>query len=113
MSKKGDGKQKELSLPFKLTVDESTWVAARTESPRLREDIRIWAHANPVYVLKGRRPVYVKKDRESVLRKWEAEIEFYKTAELEFEDEGQREELMRLTERTRRILQGPQPPWPQ
>ena len=110
---KGDGKQKELTLPFNFTVEESTWAAARTESPQLREDIRIWAHTNPAYVLKGRQPVYVKKDRESVLRKWEAEIEFYKTAGLEFEKESQREELMRLAEKTRQLLQGPQPPWPE
>ena len=109
---KGDGTKTELTLPFEVELDESTWIAARTESPRLRDDIRIWAHTNPVYVLKNRQPVHVRADRESVLRKWEAEIEFYKTAGLVFEFEEQRTELMDLAERTRRILQGPQPPWP-
>ena len=111
-SKKGDGVKRELTLPFEVQLDESTWIAARTESPRLRDDIRIWAHTNPVYVLKNRQPVYVRADRESVLRKWESEIEFYRTAGFVFENEEQRAELMELAERTRRILEGPQPPWP-
>lgn len=111
-SRKGDGVKTELSLPFELELTESTWIAARTESPRLREDIRIWAHASPVYVLKNRQPPYVKADRDSVLAKWETEIEFYKTAGFVFEYESQRDELMDLAERTRKILQAPQPPWP-
>ena len=111
-SKQGDGEATNLTLPFKLRLRESSWIAARTESPRLREDIRIWAHANPVYVLKDKQPVYVEKDRRAVLAKWEREIEFYKTAGLQFESESQRRELMDLAEKTRKLLQEPQPPWP-
>lgn len=111
-SKKGDGVKKELTLPFEAELTESTWIAALTESPKLRDDIRIWAHTNPVYVLKNRQPVHVAADRESVRRKWDREIEFYKTAGFVFENEAQRTELMELAERTRRILEGPQPPWP-
>ena len=111
-SRRGDGKKTELSLPFELELTESTWIAARTESPRLREDIRIWAHTNPIYVLKDRQPTYIKADREAVLAKWTTEIEFYKTAGFVFEIEAQRDELMALSEKTRTILQSPQPPWP-
>lgn len=111
-SRKGDGVKTELSLPFELELTESTWIAARTESPRLRDDIRIWAHTNPVYVLKNRQPPHVKADRDSVLAKWETEIEFYKTAGFVFEHESQRDALMDLAEKTRKILQAPQPPWP-
>ena len=56
--------------------------------------------------------MYVEKDRRAVLAKWEREIEFYKTAGLQFESESQRRELMDLAEQTRKLLQGPQPPWP-
>ena len=102
----------ELSLPFELELTKSTWIAARTESPRLRDDIRIWAHTNPIYVLKDRQPTHIKADRDAVLAKWETEIDFYKSAGFVFEIENQRDELMDLSEKVRTILQSPQPPWP-
>ena len=111
-SVKGDGIKTELSLPFELELTESTWIAARTESPRLRDDIRIWAHTNPIYVLKDRQPTYIKADRDAVLAKWETEIDFYKSAGFVFEIESQRDELMALSDKVRTILQSPQPPWP-
>ena len=109
---KGDGMKTELSLPFELELTKSTWIAARTERPRLRDDIRIWAHTNPIYVLKDRQPTHIKADRDAVLAKWETEIDFYKSAGFVFEIENQRDELMDLSEKVRTILQSPQPPWP-
>ena len=74
--------------------------------------MEIWAHSNPVYVLKDGKPVYVKDDREAVREQWAKEAEFYRTAGLVFANERQRTEFFRLVDETSEILRGPQPPWP-
>ena len=109
-SRVGEG-EKEISLPFQFPIEESSWIAARAQSASLRPDLEIWAHTNPVYVLKGGKPVYVKADREAVSEQWEKEAEYYRTTGLVFADENQRKEFFRLVEQTREILRGPQPPW--
>lgn len=111
-SRTGDGRQKEISLPFQFPIQESSWVAARVQGPSLRPDLEIWAHTNPVYLLQDSKPVYVKADRELVRQQWEKEAEYYRSAGLVFTEENQRKEFFRLVEETRKILQGPQPRWP-
>lgn len=108
----GDGKQQELALRFKTKVPESSWIAVRTKSVSYPGEPEIWAHANPVYLLKDGKPVYVKRDRDALRERWASEIEYYKKAGLQFEQESQRKELMRMSEETLRLLEGPQPPWP-
>jgi hypothetical protein len=109
----GDGKQREVTLPFKTKVTESSWIAARAKSVTYPGEPEIWAHANPVYVLKDGKPVYVKRDRDALRERWAQEVDYYKTGGLQFEKESQREELMRMAEETLRSLEGPQPPWPE
>jgi hypothetical protein len=111
-SRTGDGRQTEISVPFHFPIQESSWVAARAQSPSLRPGLEIWAHTNPVYVLKDSKPVYVKADRELARQQWEKEAEFYRSAGLVFALESQRKEFFRLVEETRKTLQGPQPLWP-
>jgi len=110
-SRLGDGRQTEISLPFRFPIQESSWVAARAQGPSLQPDLEIWAHTNPVYVLKDDKPVYVKADRELVSQQWEKEAEFYRNAGLIFAAESQRKEFFQLVEETRKILRGPQPLW--
>ncbi|HZT31339.1 MAG TPA: CehA/McbA family metallohydrolase [Bryobacteraceae bacterium] len=111
-SRKGDGRQTELSLPFQFSIQESSWVAARAQSPNLRPDLAIWAHSNPVYLLRDGKPVYVPADRELVRLQWEKEAEFYRGAGLVFAEDSQRKEFFRMVEETREILRAPQPIWP-
>jgi hypothetical protein len=103
--------EKEISLPFQFPIEESSWIAARAQSASVRSGLEIWAHTNPVYVLKDGKPVYVKADREAVREQWEKEAAFYKTDGLVFADENQRKEFIRLVEETREILRRPQQPW--
>lgn len=109
----GDGKQRELTLPFETEIAESSWIAARAKSISYAGEPEIWAHSNPVYLLRDGKPVYVKRDRDALRERWAAEVDYYKTGGLRFEKESQREELMRLAEETLRALEGPQQPWPQ
>ncbi|MBM3739453.1 MAG: hypothetical protein FJW39_27100 [Acidobacteria bacterium] len=108
----GDGTQTEVKLRLPTKVTESSWIAARAKSVSYPGEPEIWAHTNPVYILKDGKPVYVKRDRDALHQRWAAEVEYYKTAGLRFEKESQRDELMRMAEDTLRSLEGPQPPWP-
>jgi hypothetical protein len=108
----GDGRRRELALRFKTALAESSWIAARAKTVSYPGEPEIWAHSNPVYLLKDGKPVYVPRDRAALRARWAEEVEYYKTGGLRFEKESERQELMRLAEETLRILGGPQPPWP-
>jgi hypothetical protein len=64
----------------------------------------IWAHSNPVYVLKEGKPVYVEADRRALLDRWSKEAEYYRNPALAFADEGQRQALLNSVEETFRVL---------
>jgi hypothetical protein len=102
----GDGAT-ELSLPFKVALKESTWIAARVQAQNNEGEPEIWAHTNPVYLLREGRPVYVEADRRALLGRWEKEAEYYHNPELVFAEERQRRELLEMVEDTRKILSEP------
>jgi hypothetical protein len=108
----GDGSERELTLRFRTNITESAWIAARVKTISYPGEPEIWAHANPVYLLKDGNPVYIKRDRDALRARWADEVEYYKTGGLQFEKESQREELLRMANDTLRLLEGPQPPWP-
>jgi hypothetical protein len=110
----GDGRQKELHLPFEIPVDESVWVAARVRGQRVASanEPEIQAHTNPVYVLRERRPVHVRSARAAVAARWRRELDYYRGTELTFADPKQRQELETALERATRILEGEPQPWP-
>jgi hypothetical protein len=110
----GDGRQKELHLPFEVPVNESVWVAAWVRGQRLASanEPEIQAHANPVYVLRDRRPVQVKSAREAVAARWRRELDYYRGTDLNFADSKQRQELETALERATGILESEPQPWP-
>jgi hypothetical protein len=106
-SREGSGEATELSLPFKVSLRESAWVAARVQARHDEGEPEIWAHANPVYVLKEGKPAYVAADRRALLERWEKEAEYYRNPELVFANADQRRELLGMVEQTRKILSEP------
>jgi hypothetical protein len=110
----GDGRQKELHLPFEIPVTESVWVAARVRGERVASanEPEIQAHTNPVYVLRDRRPVHVKSAREAVATRWRRDLDYYRGTDLAFADPKQRQELETALERATRILESAPQPWP-
>jgi hypothetical protein len=108
----GDGQQREVTIGLKTKIMESSWIAARAKTVSYPGEPEIWAHTNPVYLLKDGKPVYIKRDRDALRARWAEEVEYYKTAGLQFEKESQRQELMQMANETLRLLEGPQPPWP-
>jgi hypothetical protein len=103
----GDAKKTELTLPFEVSVTESSWIAARASALHREGEFEIWAHANPAYFLKGGKPVYIEADRKAVQERWETEAEYYRNPSLVFEKEEQRQHLLRIVEETREILAKP------
>ena len=111
-SKDGDGGSMELSLPFKLSLRESSWIAARASVAHQEGEFEIRAHSNPVYLLKDGKPVHIEADREAVAERWAKEAAYYRNPSLVFEKAGQRRHLLRIVEETAKILAKPQAPWP-
>jgi hypothetical protein len=113
-SRSGDGGQTELSLPFRLTLNESGWVAARVRCRRGEGEPlpEIQAHTNPVYVLRDHRPVHIKADRAAVLKRWEAEAEYYKGPALTFARPEHRQALRDKVDEALRVLRADPEPWP-
>jgi hypothetical protein len=108
----GDGRRKELRLPFEIPVNESVWVAARVRGQRVDNEPTIQAHTNPVYVLRERRPVHVKAAREAVAARWKQELDYYRGTDLTFHGPEERRELEDALERATRILEDEPKPWP-
>ena len=86
---------------------------ARAQARKIEGEPDLWAHSNPIYFLKGGKPVYVEADRDGVRKRWEREMEYYRSPELKFADESQRRDLLKIGEETAAILKLPQRPWPQ
>ncbi len=107
----GDGGSTEISLPYKVRIDASSWIAARAKAASDPEGPEMWAHANPVYLLREGKAVYVAAARKAVHDLWEKETAYYKLPSLVFQKVEQRRELLELVEETRKILRGPQPSW--
>ena len=107
----GDGRRRELSLPFDLTLKKSSWIAARAQAESHEGEPDIWAHANPVYFLKEGKPVHIEADREAVRLRWEKEAPYYRNSSLVFAEPSHREELLTRVRETAKILAKPQPPW--
>ena len=110
-TKAGDGGSTEISLRYSVPIDASSWIAARAKAASKPEEPEIWAHANPVYLLREGKPVYVEAARNAVRDIWKKETAYFKRPSFVFEKVEQRREFLKLVEETRRILEGPQPSW--
>jgi hypothetical protein len=86
--------QREARLPFRVSMPDSAWVAARVTSPRLEGEPLIQAHTNPVYVLRDRKPVAVGNARATLRARWEEQAKYYRSSELVFSRPQERAELI-------------------
>jgi hypothetical protein len=96
----GDGKRIKLTVSTPIKCNGSCWVAARTAAPKNAGEPDILAHTNPVYLPADGKPVPVRAARESLAKQWEAELGWYKSAQLSFADEARRREFFERGERT-------------
>jgi hypothetical protein len=102
--------QREARLPFRLALQESSWVAARVTSPSLEGEPIIQAHTNPVYVLRDNKPVTAGNARTALRARWEEQSKFYRGADLVFAREQQRTELIAKVDQALEVLRSDRVP---
>ena len=103
----GDGKRTTLTVSAQLKCAESCWVAARAVARKNEAEPDIQAHTNPVYLPVGGKPVMIRAARESLVKQWEAQLGWYKSASLVFGDDARRREFFERGERTLNELRLP------
>lgn len=86
---------------------ESCWVAARVKAHRKVGEPEIQAHTSPVYLLREGKPVLVKAAREAVVKEWEQQFAWYKSANMVFQEDAWRREFFDRADRTLAELRRP------
>ncbi len=102
-SRDGQG-QREVRLPFRIPIEESSWIAARATGANLEGEPRIQAHTNPLYLLRDNRPVSAGNARETLRARWEQQAKYYRSGDLVFANQQQRGELIRKVEEALAVL---------
>ncbi len=83
------GGREALEVSARAPHSGPVWMAARAIAPKQAGEPVIQAHTNPVYMRwDGTAPVPAA--RQAVARRWETQVEYYKTAPLVFPEEGER-----------------------
>jgi hypothetical protein len=106
-SANGDGKVTKLEASARVEGNDSYWVAARATARREEGEPEIQGHTNPVYVLTGGKAVMVRAAREAVTKRWEAELAWYRGANLPFRREEERREFFEKAEKALAELKRP------
>ena len=91
----GDGKQARLAATLRLPGGESSWVAARAVAKKQAGEPEIQGHTNPAYALCNGKAVMLRAAREALATRWAAEVEWYRSADLAFPGERERQEFFR------------------
>lgn len=99
----GEGRH-EVRLPFRLHLEESSWIAARATSASQEGEPEIQAHTNPVYLLREGRHVSVNGARRALLLRWQQQAGYYRSPDLEFSERRHREGLLSNVEKTLAVL---------
>src|SRR5439155_13400967 len=103
----GDGKRTKLTASARVNSGESCWVAARVVARKNEGEPDIQAHTNPVYLLSGGKPVMVRAAREALVKQWEEQLAWYRSAALVFREEANRREFFDRADRTLAELRRP------
>lgn len=106
-SASGDGKRTRLVVSASLTTGESCWIAARVTARKQPGEPDIQAHTNPLYIVRAGKPIPIPEARQSLAAKWKSELDWYRTAPLEFQTEAARREFFDKGEKAQRILSAP------
>ncbi len=103
----GDGKQKALTVSARIKCEQSCWVAARAIAVKRDGEPDLQAHTNPVYLPLNGKPVMIRAARESLVKQWESQLAWYRSASLVFRDEARRREFLERGEETLTELRRP------
>ncbi len=106
-SVRGDGRRTRLSASATLPATGSLWVAAHAVGRKQPGEPDIQAHTNPVYVIRDGRPVSAAGARRALAEKWQAELNWYRTAPLVFRTERARRDFFVQGEAALKTLSSP------
>ncbi len=101
----GDGVAEELTLEFRVELQESAWLAARVTAQTLEGEPLIQAHTNPIYFHHAGEAVRVESARTALLERWSNEAMYYRSGSLEFPDENSLQEFLDGVDETFRRLE--------
>ncbi|MBZ2179626.1 MAG: CehA/McbA family metallohydrolase [Acidobacteriota bacterium] len=101
---RGDGRRERLEVEAPEEGGESAWYAAHAVGQRGEGEPEMQAHTNPVFRLREGRPVRAGGAREALAARWEAELGYYRGAQLPFAKEEERREFFAAGERALGIL---------
>jgi hypothetical protein len=101
----GDGKRTSLTLSATFAAEESSWIAARVTARKEAGEPDIQAHTNPIHLTPTGRPAPVPAARRALAARWQAELEWYRTAPLVFATEAARRAFFDRGERALKTLQ--------
>ena len=103
----GNGVRTTLELSINLDEGESCWVAAHVVAQKAEGEPDIQAHTNPAYLIREGKPVMIDATRKVLTERWEAELDYYKSAGLLFLSEAQKQEFVQSAERALAELRRP------
>ena len=96
-----------LELEAEITLSQSTWIAGRVISPDTREmlprNLTVFAHSNPIYLLKDGRSVHVENSIE-YLRKYQHAARTWIVNNSEFTTESERKEALDYLNSAEQVL---------
>lgn len=110
-SQAGDGKGHHLMISQTVPLNASAWVAARVRGQARQGEPERSAHTNPVYALQARKPPHVPEARQAILRRWQRDVDYYRSDMLTFARPEERRELLSQVDEATRILEHEPLPW--
>lgn len=105
-SSKGDGRQTSLALSANADTGEPAWFAARVTAETRDGEPQIQAHTNPVYVNSEKDTIFDPEARKRLADRWEAELTFYRSPNLNLGTEARKREFLDAAERALELLRG-------
>ncbi|MCC6587879.1 MAG: CehA/McbA family metallohydrolase [Bryobacterales bacterium] len=93
------GQAKTLTVSATASKAESCWLAARVKAQTLKDEPPIQAHSNPYWLLKDGKPVRVESSRRALAAKWQAEIDYFRSAGIVFPDASKKQQFFTRAEK--------------
>ena len=96
----GDGKAKTLTVRLDAELTQSAWIAARTTALTKEGEPTIQAHTNPIYFHKNAAPTQLPTARESLRQRWNQELTYYQSNQLNFPSPAEQRSFTELVKAT-------------
>ncbi|MCP5120553.1 MAG: CehA/McbA family metallohydrolase, partial [bacterium] len=103
-SRAGNGSETTLAITEAINANEPAWFAARVTAEKKEDEPEIQAHTNPVYVSANENTVFDRTARSRLADRWEAELKYFRSANLRFPTQARKGEFFRDAEKALAVL---------